>query len=464
VVVRLSLEKGMSLRELIIATFLGSMLNDTSTPSAYPYQSVSNIPTPSPTPLSSSDVAGHFAISSDYRLIERSICTWDLNELPYNTNLPLLKNISSNQKLCRVMINGYIIFVIGALDNISIIQSAVGVSMPTKYTRAGMFPLNDIVIAAENSPNKLYELSNSGYIGSEVLAYAYDGNIGIFTAQSSLDSNAVISAFKYVLELAAIRKYTKACIVYTGDRENPLIAALIDTVNEQVPVLANLDAAFDYVRKDYFHERHPQLELDASGCPIGKQSMINNIRLAPFKCTKDFAIHGLSMETINFGVKFKVTSTNRRFAIKVSALRSNGTVAKFSMTFGKKGLIVQAEVDSTDIISPLGISAPYNGNNTEATIIEFPYNHFINSESYYVRLKPDLLKFGLYSDAITVEVRKIDERNFKQIGMFIMHGQPRYMQFCGFSPSNRVGVDDAHTTIDEVKSTFINSGLKYKCG
>lgn len=377
-----------------------------------------------------------------------------------NKRLQLLTEASANnQKFCPVKIFGYIVMAIGALQNNAIIKTATGVGVSNGPGIPHMYPLDDTLAVVKNMPVKLYEITNPGFFGSEILVYSYNGKIGSFTPQSALGSFDVVYAFAEVLKLATIRKPMKVCIVYTGDRTDDLVAQLIDEVNKTTPVFPKLDDALDYIRKDFFRARRPHLTLDDTGCPIGQQSKKEKIKLVPFLCTEEFPIYGITNSSKDYGMTFTVTYTNRRFSLKVSTLRNNGTVAEFNITFRKDGLLVQAEQGSNDIVSPIELDLEENNSASPVTMM-FGYNGFVNSKEYDIKFKAEECKFGVGSNTAHIDVRKKGDLYFNQLGIFNIHGQPRFTRFCGFSPSNNADTSGMRTEIVNIKSRYLNSGLR----
>lgn len=376
-----------------------------------------------------------------------------------NKNLPSLSEISSNdQTICRVKINGYVVLAIGSIKDESVIQAATGVGVIESGPVPHLFSMNNFVTAAKPRPIKLYDLGNPRFFGSEILAYNYAGNIGPLALERALDSFEVVSAFADVLKMAKIRSSTKTSVVYTGDRTNDLVANLIENVNKTTMVFSKLDTALEYIRKDFFHEKFPDLMLDKNLCPIGQQSKINKMELVPKKCSQKFPIHGITKGIKDYGVKFSV-QTNRKFSIDMSTIREDGTIAKFNITFKANGLLIQADKDNNDIISSNG---PIRTNRSLPVSMMFEYNGFINTKGYDVQIIAEECKFGIESKTMDINVRKKGEPVFKNIGYFSVHGQPLFAKFCGFSPvkPGADGIKNAHTELRNIESTYINKGLR----
>lgn len=373
-----------------------------------------------------------------------------------NRNLPSLRDGSvNNQIFCRVKIDGYIVFTIGALKNHAVISAAtaVGITKPLQSNNPHMYAINRDVISIQNSPVKLYLITNPAFFSSEVLVYSYDGNIGIYAAQGAMESFDVVKAFSEVLKLASMRKNMKASIVYTGGLSDALILKLIHSVNLTTPVFLNLDDSLEYIKKDFFHTKLPHLRLDEHGCPIGQQSKIEKITLNSFMCTSKFSIGGLGVSAKDYGLSFAVQKSNRQFTLEISSLSKDGTISGFNMIFSKRGLVVQANGNSSDVISSVGLE------NADRSIT-FDYKGFINSKEYEIKISSEESKFGVGTNAAQVDVRKNGKEFFKTIGLFVVHGQPKFARFCGFSPNDsKHSYKAARTEIRNVESQYINCGL-----
>ncbi len=452
----------MGLKKTILAALLEYVVTNAPTE----FEGVTNVPSISPsdstiaptTPPTSAQqeaIAGHFAMGTDYRLLERSVCTWNTADLVPERKFPVLGEIYSVQAFCPVMISEYVFPVIGRIGNTEV--NAAGISTAR---RADRYQSEDLIHARKRTTVRQQDVQNLGFFGAEVIGYS-DDDRRVLTAQNELDSDDLINMFRYVLNVAWRRKPRMSYIVYSGE-SNALIDELIKTVNMTVPVVMNLDTALKYAMQHYFNNKYPQLVLDANGCPIGQQSKMRNLQLSAFECTKGMPIHGISTDPMDYGVKFGPVSTNRWFSMQISALTSYGDVAEFNMTFSREGLTVQADGKNHAIVAPHGLPRG-DEDNTTTTIIKFPYKQLIDSKPYMVRLTPEILPFGLKTQVLNVDIRQNGEPDFENIASFQMHGQPRHLLFCGFSPrTNRKGVKNAKTTIDEVESLLMNTGFKTK--
>lgn len=413
-------------------------------------------------PIHISSELNYVHITADKRLADRLIGTKF-----FNKRLPLLRNIDTNDRnICRVKIEGYVIWVIGGLRNEDVVDSADGVDIVDDPSE----PIPHLAIINKNirntigGPIKLFDIENPDFFGSELLAYSRDGSIGAYPPRSILDSFEVVGDFAEILRLTEIRGSDKNYIVYTGDKTNDLVAGLINTVNKTIPVFLNQEEALEHIKKDFFESNFPELVLDENICPIGTPSKISKIQARPFMCSPEFPIYGITNDAKDYGVRFSV-NTNRKFYLKMSALRVNGTMANFNINFNRMGLLVQANVANNDIISSV-LAIPYNA--SLPVSITFDYdglvnsnNKFIESKEYDVKISPEVCKFGVESEVMEVLIRKSDESNFKTVGYFNVHGKSRFTQFCGFSPvsHNPSGINKARTEINNIESQYINKNL-----
>lgn len=381
-----------------------------------------------------------------------------------SSHLSSLKEITFNkQNYCHSKIDGYIVISIGAFKDRTMIEgaTAVGTTEFTTGNQQFMFPIKGIIAPAQNSDNKLYIMPNPGFYGSEFFVYSYDGNIGEFTEQSTLESFDVVKAFAEVLKIFKIRNSAKPRIFYAGDLSDPLVAHLISSVNKTVPVFLTLEDTLKNIMHEFFHQGSPEVELNEFGCPKGVQTKQETIDLKPFSCTQKFPIRGLTDSIKDYGMQFTLEKTNRWFSLNIETEGVNSSKSTFSIRFTKKGIIIKGD---EDVVSSAGINNPSeNQNNIESThSTVFEFKGLIDSKPYTIRLKAEEFQFGLSADASAqIDIRKQGDSSFKHIGIFNIYSQPKTVQFCGFSPGNHISrVKKVSTRIINFQSQFINQPLR----
>lgn len=371
-----------------------------------------------------------------------------------NSAVPPLQDIVSDSPACPVRVDDdYAIWVIGSLDNLDMVQSAVTISTATPYSPQRLVDVNGVVTSAHNSNIKSYRLDNPRFTGSDIIAYVPDGNTGAFTTLGNTDSVSVLKAFADVLKQVKIRGAKNNRIVYIGDHSNDLVAGFISELNQTIPIDMKLDDALTQVMKNFFTKQCPSVQLDANGCPVVGKDKLSKLTLRPFSCSEKFPIHGMTTNLHDYGFRFKVPATNRWFEVKVIVPHENCAEedANIGLRFGKEGLQITKQKcpqlpgnNDTDFA------------NQGANTILFPANGLVNAgRSYEVEIKHDDSVHGL-GDAMQINIRRQGDRNFKNLGLVVVQGdsQPRAVMFCGFSPNNTAGVKGARTQITNIETLY----------